>query len=129
MTEIRGHRKNGMGENSKEPGEFDRQILNVIGAHREEHALFRRALSHGFSAQAMLNQEPIIKKYVDQLFEKLHKECRNSMQPLNMVEWFNFATFDVIGDLAFGEPFGCLENSTYHPWVALVFLGMKSTLR
>ncbi|XXH00038.1 hypothetical protein Hte_006379 [Hypoxylon texense] len=126
MTEIRGHRKNGMGENSKEPHEFDRQILNVIGAHREEHALFRRALSHGFSAQAMLNQEPIIKKYVDQLFEKLHKECRNSIQPLNMVEWFNFATFDVIGDLAFGEPFGCLENSTYHPWVALVFLSMRN---
>ncbi|KAI4864002.1 cytochrome P450 [Hypoxylon rubiginosum] len=126
MTEIRGHRKNGLGENSKDPHEFDRQILNIIGAHREEHTRVRRVLSHAFSAQAMLNQEPIIKMYVDQLFEQLHKECRNGTRPLNMVEWFNFTTFDVIGDLAFGEPFGCLENSTYHPWVALVFAGMKN---
>lgn len=33
---------------------------------------------------------------------------------------------DVIGDLAFGEPFGCLEKSEYHPWVAMVFQSMKA---
>lgn len=32
-----------------------------------------------------------------------------------------FFTFDVIGDLAFGEPFGCLDNSGYHPWVRMIF--------
>jgi cytochrome P450 len=31
-----------------------------------------------------------------------------------------FLTFDVIGDLAFGEPFDCLRDSTYHPWVSLI---------
>lgn len=125
MTEIRGHRKGGMGENGKEPNEFNRQVHNIIGAPREEHTRVRRVLSHGFSAQAMLNQQPIMKKYVDKLFEELHKQSRNVTRPLNMVDWFNFCTFDVIGDLAFGEPFGCLESSNYHPWVALLFASLN----
>lgn len=27
----------------------------------------------------------------------------------------------MIGDLAFGEPFGCLESSAFHPWVGMIF--------
>lgn len=38
---------------------------------------------------------------------------------------YNYTTFDVIGDLAFGEAFGCLEESQYHPWVAMIFLSIK----
>ena len=30
-----------------------------------------------------------------------------------MVNWLNFTTFDIIGDLAFGEPFGCLELACF----------------
>ena len=42
-----------------------------------------------------------------------------------MVKWYNFTTFDVLGDLAFGEPFGCLESGDYHPWVAMIFSGFE----
>lgn len=38
---------------------------------------------------------------------------------------YNYTTFDVIGDLAFGEPFGCLETGDYHPWVAMIFDSIK----
>jgi hypothetical protein len=31
-----------------------------------------------------------------------------------------FLTLDVIGDLAFGEPFDCLRDSTYHPRVSMI---------
>jgi hypothetical protein len=37
----------------------------------------------------------------------------------------NFTTFDIIGDLAFGEPFGCLKNEKFHDWVALIFETIK----
>lgn len=30
-------------------------------------------------------------------------------------------TFDVIGHLAFAEPFDCLTSSNYHPWVSMLF--------
>lgn len=37
----------------------------------------------------------------------------------------NFTTFDIIGDLAFSEPFRSLENSLYHPWVRSIFKGIQ----
>ncbi|KAF2969310.1 hypothetical protein GQX73_g4253 [Xylaria multiplex] len=39
-----------------------------------------------------------------------------------MSDWFTFTTFDLIGDLSFGVEggFGCLQNSSYHPWVKLI---------
>jgi hypothetical protein len=32
-----------------------------------------------------------------------------------------YFTFDVIGDLAFAEPFGCLKTGKYHPWIDFTF--------
>lgn len=45
-----------------------------------------------------------------------------------MTKWYNWTTFDIISDLAFGEPFGCLKDSSYHPWVALIFASTKQGL-
>lgn len=42
-----------------------------------------------------------------------------------MTSWYNWCTFDIISDLAFGEPFGCLQNSNYHPWVSAIFGAVK----
>ena len=39
--------------------------------------------------------------------------------------WYNLTTFDLIGDLSFGESFDGLENGTIHPWVATIFSGVK----
>lgn len=99
---------------------------NIIGADRENHQRFRRSLAHGFSAQSMLAQQPIIKQYVDQLIEKLREASEGGTRPVNVERWFNFTTFDVIGDLAFGEPFGCLQDGTYHPWVDIIFKSIKN---
>ena len=45
---------------------------------------------------------------------------------VNLVDWFNWTTFDLIGDLAFGESFGCLENAKMHPWIASIFGSLSS---
>ncbi|KAF4448963.1 cytochrome P450 [Fusarium albosuccineum] len=124
--DIRGHRKNGAGEHGKDPVHQKANAKNIIGANREDHRRYRSLLAHGFSAQTMLKQQPIIKSYVDLLFQRLHEQCDNGRRPLDVVNWFNFTTFDLVGDLAFGEPFGCLESSDYHPWVALIFASVKS---
>ncbi|KXH25643.1 cytochrome P450, partial [Colletotrichum salicis] len=124
--ELRGHRKSYTGENGKDPLNALPNRDNIIGSERGDHSRFRRALAHGFSAQSMLAQQPIIKGYVDTLFEKLWTASRGGEEPVNVEKWFNFTTFDVIGDLAFGEPFGCLEDSTYHPWVDLIFKSIKN---
>lgn len=126
MKEIRGHRKHGAGENGKDPIHMARARKNIIGADRHDHARYRRVMAHGFSAQAMLNQQPIILKYVNMLFERLRDLAQRGSGPIDLVSWFNYTTFDIIGDLSFGEPFGCLESSTYHPWVRLIFDSLKN---
>lgn len=35
------------------------------------------------------------------------------------------ARFDIIGDLSFGEPFDCLRDSHYHPWIKIIFQSIK----
>ncbi|KAJ0365207.1 hypothetical protein COL26b_012198 [Colletotrichum chrysophilum] len=124
MQDVRGHRKTG--ENPKDLLNSIPNRDNIIGSNRADHQRFRRALAHGFSAQTMLAQQPIIKQYVDKLFEKLRETSQGGSRPVDVERWFNFTTFDVIGDLAFGEPFGCLENETYHPWVDIIFKSIKN---
>lgn len=85
---------------------------NLTMAPDTHHARQRRALAHAFSKQALLEQEPILRGYVDLFVRKL-REMAHSGKPANMVSWFNFCTFDIIGDLSFGEPFGCLREGWY----------------
>lgn len=101
-------------------------VHNIIGADRHNHTRFRRALANGFSHQAMLDQEPIISEYIEQLMEAIEKQAEGGSKPVDMVRWFNYTTFDVIGDLAFGESFGCLQSSNYDPWIQLLFDSVKT---
>ncbi|KAF7950057.1 hypothetical protein EAE96_007359 [Botrytis aclada] len=94
--------------------------LDIISANDVDHSRYRKAMSHAFSAKGLQAQEPILKKYVDKLITKLEHEAK-SRSPVDMVKWYNFTTFDLIGDLAFGQSFGGLENSQYHFWVSTIF--------
>ncbi|QPC73189.1 hypothetical protein HYE68_003941 [Fusarium pseudograminearum] len=125
MKALRGHRKSGTGENSKEPISTSMSADNIIGADRENHQRYRRSLAHGFSQQSMTAQQPIIRGYVDKLIKGLHAVSDNGTKPVDIAAWYNFTTFDVIGDLAFGEPFGCLDTGKLHPWITLMFSGVK----
>ncbi len=128
--DIRGHRKSGQHEHAKDPALYAISKNNILGATRDYHARIRRILSHGFSAKSMQEQQPLIMRYVDLLMQRLGEmTIDESGQPreavANLASWFNFTTFDIIGDLAFGESFGCLEESRYHPWVDAIFQGVK----
>jgi cytochrome P450 len=99
---------------------------DIVNADREEHGRLRRLLSHVFSDKSMRDHEPLIKGYLDLLIKRLHENCAGGSKPLDMVLWYNWTTFDIIGDLAFGEPFGCLERADYHPWVTMIFSMVKA---
>jgi cytochrome P450 len=89
-------------------------VTTLTMADDENHARQRRALSHAFSLKALSEQEYIIQGFVDKLIMNLRRMAENS-QSFNLVDWLNFTTFDIIGDLAFGEPFGCLESGKSQP--------------
>lgn len=38
----------------------------------------------------------------------------------------DYTTFDIIGELMYGEPFDCLASSEMHPWVALIFGALRA---
>jgi cytochrome P450 len=70
-------------------------------------------------------QEPLFLTYVDKLIALLRKSTEKEKEKkFDMVKMYNFTTFDVMGDLTFGEPLGLLENSGFTPWVASIFDGM-----
>lgn len=98
---------------------------DIISANNADHSRFRRALSHAFSAKGLQAQEPILRAYVDKLIERLKEIAASPNPEANMVKWFNLTTFDLIGDLAFGESFGGLDSSEYHYWVATIFQAVQ----
>ncbi|KAI3259002.1 hypothetical protein CBS147309_7676 [Penicillium roqueforti] len=98
---------------------------SIIISNDADHSRFRRLLSHAFSDSSLRGQEPIIKGYVDLLMQRLHENIDSGTNTVDMVAWYNFTTFDIIGDLAFGEPFDCLKNSDYHQWVSIIFSSLK----
>ncbi|KJK61356.1 Cytochrome P450 [Aspergillus parasiticus SU-1] len=100
-------------------------VPSIVVSNDEDHSRFRRTLSHAFSETSLRAQEPLVNSYIDLLIQRLHEHCEAGSKPLDMVAWYNFTTFDIIGDLAFGEPFNCLHNSAYHKWVSMIFSNIR----
>ena len=80
-------------------------------------------MSYAFSAKAILEQEELIIKYVDMLTVAIEEEGKKGN--INLVEMFNWTTFDILGELGFGEPFGSLRNRKTDERVAVIFDLMK----
>ncbi|ETS80705.1 hypothetical protein PFICI_08234 [Pestalotiopsis fici W106-1] len=101
----------------------DRQATNIMFAPAEEHAQMRRAVGVGFSDRVLRDMEPLIQNSIGLLIRRLRDQCKSPevSGKIDMSAWFNFTTFDLIGNLVMGESYHCLENADYHPWVRPIF--------
>ncbi|KAH8746946.1 cytochrome P450 [Diaporthe sp. PMI_573] len=81
----------------------------------KDHGRQRRALGYSFTTQAILQQEDIILLHVRKMLALL-KRSAMADEKVNMSDWYTYTTFDIIGDLAFGEPFGCLDQRGQTDW-------------
>jgi cytochrome P450 len=88
-----------------------------------EEAITDTKQSHAFSSKALLEQEELIQHYADDLMEAI--EEKSAAGPINLVEFFNWTTFDILGELAFGEPFNSLKNRKTDPWIAIILDSIK----
>lgn len=96
------------------------------------HRKFRRLLEVPLSERAILNQEAIIQGYVDLFIQRLQENAASDVDPdrtLNLVDWVTFVCFDILGDLAFGESFHCLENAKTHWWIEDIQEGVKAVFK
>jgi len=82
---------------------------------RAEHTRKRKTVSHTFSAKSVGQFE----QYIHHNLQELQKQWdiraesvkdKDGWYPMDALNWFNYLAFDVIGDLAFGEPFGMLKK-------------------
>ncbi|KAK9782935.1 putative Cytochrome P450 [Seiridium cardinale] len=93
--------------------------LNLI-VDPAKHAEQRKRLAPGFSARALRDQEDLIHHYTDRFIELLDRSRYQSDGSINMVEAIGWLTFDIAGELAFGESFDAVKNGKTHFWSSVV---------
>ncbi|KAK4222261.1 hypothetical protein QBC38DRAFT_88306 [Podospora fimiseda] len=108
---------------TRQPGQPE-SLLSALDP--EYHARMRKALTPGFTPRALKAQEQFIHRYADLLVERLQEKAADGRVELDIWPWINFTTFDIFGDLGFGESFNCLQDSQYHPWIALLFKSVEA---
>jgi cytochrome P450 len=69
----------------------------------------RRFLSHAFSQRSLSEQESLIADVIDKFVEQLDGKARDGTA-IDLSKWFIMMTFDIIGELAFGESFQGIET-------------------
>ncbi|KAI6763177.1 hypothetical protein HG531_013074 [Fusarium graminearum] len=99
----------------------------------KEHSRQRKYLSHAFSAKSLRGQEVLVHGYVNLFLDQLRKLGSSEGEGINIEEALNWLTFDIIGDLAFGESFDAVANGKTHFWVSIIidatYTSMLSALR
>lgn len=128
--DIYGHKKKCTEQFSKDPQLYTptpNGTGGLIVADNSQHGRVRRLLSHAFSEQALRKQETLLHTYADYLIERFHEQAvkKSPSNVIDIVRWYNYTTFDLIGDLSFGEPFYCLRDDKYHWWVSLMLDAVK----
>jgi cytochrome P450 len=108
----------------KAPGDQPENMITTCNF--EDNQRMRKLLMPGFTDRALRAQEPIIQGYIQLLVDKLSEIANTPSRdgtkgsPMDISQWLNFYTFDVIGDLGLGESFNGLTDGKYHKWVYMV---------
>ena len=80
---------------------------------RAEHTRKRKAISHTFSTKSIGQFETYMRQNLDLFvsqWDRLSNNAHGGFAKIDCLHWFNYLAFDIIGDLAFGAPFGMLEK-------------------
>lgn len=92
-----------------------------------DHSRMRKMLSHAFSARALAEQESIVQDTITEFIVQVGREAEKGPW-VNMVPWFNYLTFDIIGELAFGESFHCMAEGMHFLFLFLPIFAMLQHL-
>lgn len=99
---------------------------HLILAPDDAHSRMRRTLSHAFSTAAVKEQEYLMTVHFDKMIDRIKEQAsKASDHCIDMEKMYNCVAFDIIGDLAFGESFGALDQYEYHEYMIGVFMNLK----
>ncbi|KFY09819.1 hypothetical protein V491_07956 [Pseudogymnoascus sp. VKM F-3775] len=82
---------------------------------RADHTRKRKIVAHTFSAKSVMQFEQYMHQNLNELLRQWDIICQKApaeskFARFDCLPWFAYLTFDTIGDLAFGAPFGMLKN-------------------
>ena len=107
-----------------------------IGSERDprKHSQMKKNLSNAFSTKALMEQEQLVGKLIDAFIHRIGKDGGPATDGLNMTKWYEMVAFDILGEMAFGESFGCIETGKPHFWADLIlehlyFITLADNLR
>jgi cytochrome P450 len=86
---------------------------------KQNHAMKRRMVSHGFSMQSLQSFEPLVDATL-KVFMSRMDEFAKTGEPFDVYFWFELFTMDVLGELALGSSFGALEAGKQTDYARLV---------
>ncbi|PTU24177.1 hypothetical protein P175DRAFT_0513208 [Aspergillus ochraceoroseus IBT 24754] len=97
-----------------------------LPTHRDptEHHARRRVWSTAFSDKMLRGYEQRIRGYRKKLVDRV---IEMEGQPIEITKWFNLYSFDVMGDLSFGQGFESLEKGEAH-WAIKLLNGTMGSL-
>ncbi|KAH7303891.1 cytochrome P450 [Rhexocercosporidium sp. MPI-PUGE-AT-0058] len=90
-------------------------IMDVDAAQKS-----RDLLTPGFSPRALHNQESVIHQYADMFVETIKNLRGKGRGAVDVTDAFNWVTFDILGELAFGESFDAVKNAKTHFWTSVI---------
>ncbi|KZL72864.1 benzoate 4-monooxygenase cytochrome P450 (BCL4p) [Colletotrichum tofieldiae] len=93
-----------------------------VGSERDpkKHSAMRKMLNPAFSQRGLLEQEEIISGIIDKFVSILGEKAGPGTKGLNMTKWYEMNSFDILGEMAFGESFHSLDTGVPHFWADIV---------
>ncbi|KAK7994356.1 hypothetical protein PG991_015944 [Apiospora marii] len=92
----------------------------------DRHAALSKLFAPSFRPQALHDQEYLIHHHVDTFVQQLARWSRERSY-VDTSKAFEWLTFDIMGELAFGESFGAVRNGESHTWVSILLGAVYST--
>ena len=83
-----------------------------IGSERDpqRHGQMKKSLSAAFSTKALAEQERTVVRVIDDFVRRIGEDGGPGTRGLNMTKWYEMCAFDILGEMAFGESFHCIES-------------------
>lgn len=83
-----------------------------VGSERDakKHSAMRKMLNPAFSQRGLLEQEAIISGVIDKFVRIIGEKAGPGTKGVNMSRWFEMNSFDILGEMAFGESFHSLDT-------------------
>ncbi|EXJ59298.1 uncharacterized protein A1O5_12179 [Cladophialophora psammophila CBS 110553] len=86
-----------------------------------KHRLRRKTWAQGNSGAAMIEFEPLMVQHLNVFIEQIR-----ARKEVDIAHWYNFLSFDIMGDLTFGVPFDMVKTGQTHHFMDTIHKFMKA---